>query len=92
MPKSNLVLYGGIPHPLGIGTILASAIPSRVLFVPIGILDAIDIYGGWRDQLQLVLNSIPKWKPSIDPYFEYPRATKQSLTADFRMAPVEMLC
>ena len=41
-------------------------------------------------QLQLVLNSIPKWKPSIDPYFEYPRETKQSLTADFRMAPVEI--
>ena len=41
-----------------------------------------------------MLNSIPKWKPSIDPYFEYSRATKQSLThsltADFRMAPVEI--
>ena len=41
-------------------------------------------------QLQLVLNTIPKWKPRIDLYFEFPRATNHSLTADFRMAPVEI--
>ena len=56
MPKSNFGAFmGGIPHPLGIGTISLASGDTVQGFIceSIGILEAIDItsYGGWREYI-----------------------------------------